>query len=47
MDLIIWPDKGYAIHENLREKLLKFWKANKNFDKLINYGIKIYSELKK
>ena len=42
MDLIIWSDKGYEIHKNLREKLLKFWRANKNFDKLISYGIKIY-----
>jgi hypothetical protein len=40
MDLIIWPDKGYKIHENLRSKLLKFWKANKNFDELIKYGVK-------
>ena len=41
IDLIVWQDKGYAIHKNLRKKLLKFWKASKNFDKLIDYGIKI------
>lgn len=39
MDLIIWPDKGYKMHENLRKKLLKFWRSNNNFNKLINYGI--------
>lgn len=42
MDLIKWPDKGYPIHENLREALLKFWRINRNFDELVNYGIKIY-----
>ncbi len=42
MDLIIWPDKGYKIHKKLREKLLKFWQAKKNFDALIMYGVKIY-----
>lgn len=42
MDLIVWADKGYAIHKELREQLLTFWKVNKNFNKLIDYGIKIY-----
>jgi len=45
MDLMIWPDKGYKIHRDLREKLLKFWKKNKNFNKLINYGVSIYPRL--
>lgn len=44
MDLIIWPDKGYKMHENLRKRLLQFWQKNKNFNKLINYGI---SQIKK
>lgn len=47
MDLILWPDKGYKIHKDLREELLKFWRANKNFDRLIDYGLKIYSKFKK
>ena len=42
MDLIVWPDKGYKIHKNLRDELLKYWKVNKDFDKLINYGVKNY-----
>ncbi|MBU4331889.1 hypothetical protein KKD19_06300 [Patescibacteria group bacterium] len=42
LDLIIWQDKGYKPHKHLREKLLKFWKKNKDFDKLVEYGIKIY-----
>jgi len=40
IDLIVWPDKGYKMHKGLREELLKFWKTNKNFDKLIDFGIK-------
>ncbi|GEM_PF-317471 len=47
MDLIIWPDKGYKIHKKLREGVLKFWRANKNFDKLIDYGVKIYPKFKR
>lgn len=42
MDLIMWPDKGYPMHKNLRAKLLIFWRKNKNFDKLIDYGVKNY-----
>ena len=40
IDLIVWPDKGYEMHKGLREELLKFWKTNKNFNKLIDFGIK-------
>lgn len=47
MDLIIWPDKGYRMHENLRKKLLKFWQKNRNFNKLINYGISQIKKIKK
>lgn len=39
MDLIIWPDKGYKMHEDFRKELLKFWRVNNNFDKLVTYGI--------
>ncbi len=46
IDLIIWPDKGYKMHENLRKKLLKFWQKNKNFNKLINYGISQVKKIK-
>ena len=42
LDLIILPDKGYKMHKNSRGELLKFWKKNKNFNKLIIYGINIY-----
>ncbi|MBI2474982.1 hypothetical protein HYV69_00990 [Candidatus Uhrbacteria bacterium] len=41
IDLIIWPDKGYKIHKSLRNKLLKFWRVNRNFEKLINHGVTI------
>lgn len=46
IDLIIWPDKGYKMHEDLRKKLLKFWQKNKNFNKLINYGISQVKKIK-
>ena len=42
LDIIKWRDNGYKIHQCLREDLLKFWKNNRNFDKLVKYGIKIY-----
>lgn len=42
LDLITWPDKGYLMHVGLRKKLLKFWNKNRNFGKLIEYGISIY-----
>jgi len=42
MDLIIWPDRGYKVHKNLRAELLNYRRENKNFNKLINYGVKIY-----
>ncbi|MEK7202725.1 MAG: transglutaminase domain-containing protein, partial [Patescibacteria group bacterium] len=35
-------DKGYLMHRDLRKELLKYWKKNKDFNKLIKYGIKIY-----
>ena len=28
MDLIIWPDKGYKVHEKLRAALAQFWRKN-------------------
>lgn len=43
MDLIVWPDKGYEMHKKLREKLLEAWRANKNFDALITYGIRLHA----
>jgi len=41
MDLIIWPDKGYKVHEKLRAALAQFWRKNRNFAKLIDYGVKV------
>jgi hypothetical protein len=35
------PDWGYEIHREYREKLHKFWETNKNFDDLVQYGMKI------
>lgn len=31
-------DKGYKIHQGLRRKLENFWKKNKNFSQLVEYG---------
>jgi len=41
-DLLAEKDMGYRIHQYLRAELLKFWRKNRNFRKLISYGVKIY-----
>lgn len=46
LDIIKWRDNGYKVHQHLRKELLKFWKRNKNFDKLVKFGINIYPELR-
>lgn len=38
------PDEGYAIHHDLRQKLTAYWKKEKDFNKLVNYGIKIVNK---
>lgn len=42
-DLMFSPDNGYIIYKELRQKLLDFWTKDKDFDKLIEYGV---SEIK-
>lgn len=42
LDLIVWPDKGYKIHDNLRKRLLSFWKKNKDFNKLVKFSISLF-----
>lgn len=37
--LIKTPDKGYELHKNFRTKLHNFWENNKNFDKLVEFGL--------
>ena len=44
LDLIVWPDKGYPVHQDFRKQLRKFWMTEKNFDKLVKYGVKIYPQ---
>lgn len=44
--LMFKPDHGYYIHQYLRQELMKHWQKNKDFNKLINYGIKIYPRFK-
>ena len=39
--LIKSPDGGYEIHKEFRQELHKFWKTNKDFDKLVKFGLKI------
>lgn len=39
--LIQSPDKGYPMHQEFRKELHKFWATNKNFDELVNFGLKI------
>lgn len=39
-------DMGYKVHKYLRRDLTKHWQKNKNFDRLVKYGVKIYPEYK-
>ena len=46
IDLIVWQDKGYKQHQRLRKKLFVFWNRTKNFENLIEYGIKLQTGVK-
>lgn len=37
--LIMMPDKGYDLHKKFRSELHEFWKNNKNFGELVDFGI--------
>ncbi|MEI6228865.1 MAG: hypothetical protein WCP11_02505 [Candidatus Saccharibacteria bacterium] len=39
--LISKPDNGYPMHKKFRGELTKFWDTNKNFDELVDFGLKI------
>jgi hypothetical protein len=39
--IILMPDKGYDMHKKFREKLHIFWKKNHDFNKLVDFGLKI------
>jgi hypothetical protein len=39
--IFLVPERGYAIHKNLRAKLLHHWRKHRNFAKLVAYGTKI------
>lgn len=45
--LIEHPDKGYGTHQKFRKELHEFWKTNHNFDKLVDYGLKILPDFVK
>jgi len=38
--LISMSDKGYEKHKNFRQELKLFWESNKNFDELVEFGLK-------
>lgn len=38
------PDYGYDLHQDFRAELKKFWKKNKDFDKLVEFGVKKIKE---
>lgn len=40
-NIISFQDKGYSVHQELRQKLKKIWKENKDFKSLIDKAIKI------
>ena len=37
-------DKGYKLHQKLRKELENFWKKNKDFSRLIDYGAAILTK---
>ena len=39
LPLIDKIDKGYDMHKEFRKELSDFWKTNKNFDKLVEFGL--------
>lgn len=38
--IIQMPDKGYIMHQEFRDELHKFWETNKNFEELVEFGLK-------
>jgi hypothetical protein len=40
LPLIDRIDKGYEMHQAFRKELTEFWKTNKSFDELVNFGLK-------
>jgi hypothetical protein len=40
MPIISKPDYGYDLHQNFRKELKKFWKKEKDFDKLVDFGVR-------
>jgi hypothetical protein len=38
---VVLGDRGYACHFAIRKKLLKYWRKDKNFDRLVHYGVEI------
>jgi len=39
-------DSGYKVHKNFRQKLYCFWQKGKNFDHLVEYGMRILQNKK-
>lgn len=39
--LIEYSDKGYELHQKFRTQLHEFWNQNHDFDKLVDYGVRI------
>ena len=38
------PDKGYEKHKDFRQELYVFWKENKDFEKLVQFGLGVLSK---
>lgn len=47
LPLIEFVDKGYEIHRPFRKVLNEFWKNNHDFEKLVNFGVKILPDFVK
>lgn len=42
--LIESPDRGYEIHQNFRKELSEAWTINKDFQKLVEFGLEIIQD---
>lgn len=39
IDIMEWKDGGYEKHKSLRREILKQWRRDKNFDRLVKFGV--------
>lgn len=45
LSIIRKPDQGYKLHQDFRKELSKFWKKEKDFNKLVEFGTKKVAQI--